>query len=77
MIGAGIHDGDLVIVQRQSSARSGEIVVATTRDGDWTIKRLRRIKQTYRLESDDPKFASICQLFKVVGRVMGVFRPVN
>src|SRR5262249_5640731 len=32
MIGAGIHDGDLVIVQPQGSARSGEIVVATTPD---------------------------------------------
>jgi len=76
MIGAGIHDGDLVIVQQKRSARSGEIVVATTPDGDWTVKRLRRIRRVYRLEPDNRKFASICQPFKIVGRVKGVFRPV-
>jgi len=76
MIGAGIHDGDLVIVQQKRSARSGEIVVATTPDGEWTVKRLRRRRQGYRLEPENRKFAPIGQPFKVVGRVMGVFRPV-
>jgi repressor LexA len=76
-VGAGIHNGDLVIVQQQGSARSGEIVVATTPDGEWTVKRLRRRRQVYRLEPDNRKFASICQPFKIVGKVMGVFRPVN
>ena len=77
MMGAGIHDGDLVIVQPQSSARSGEIVVATTPNREWTVKRLRRIRQVYRLEAENPRFASIRQPFKIVGRVMGLFRPVN
>ena len=77
MTGAGIHDGDLVIVQTKASARSGEIVVATTPDGDWTVKRLRRRGRVYRLEPENRKFASIDRPFKIVGRVMGVFRPVN
>jgi repressor LexA len=77
MIGAGIHDGDLVIVHPQGSARSGEIVVASTPDGDWTVKRLRRIRGIYRLEAENPNFGSIRQPFKIVGRVMGVFRHVN
>jgi repressor LexA len=77
MMGAGIHDGDLVIVQPQSSARSGEIVVATTPNREWTVKRLRRIRQVYRLEPENPRFAAIWKPFKIVGRVMGVFRPVN
>jgi SOS-response transcriptional repressor LexA len=77
MIGAGIHDGDLVIVQLQGSARSGEVVVASTPDGDWTVKRLRRRGRIYRLEAENPKFASICKPFKIVGRIMGVFRTIN
>ena len=77
MIGAGIHNGDLVIVQPQRSARSGEIVVATTPDREWTVKRLRRSGQVYRLEAENPRVASICPPFKVVGKVMGVFRQVS
>ena len=77
MIGAGIHNRDLVIVQPQGSARSGEIVVASTPDGEWTVKRLRRIRRGYRLEAENPKFASIGQPFKIVGRVMGVFRHIK
>jgi repressor LexA len=77
MIGAGIHDGDLVIVQPQGSARSGEIVVATTPNRAWTVKRLRRRGRGYRLEAENPKFAPIGEPFKIVARVMGVFRHVN
>ena len=77
MIGAGIHNSDLVIVQPQCSARSGEIVVATTPDREWTVKRLRLRGQVYRLEADNPKFASIGPPFKIVGKVMGVFRHVS
>jgi repressor LexA len=77
MIGAGIHDGDSVIVQQKHSARSGEIVVATTPDGNWTVKRLRRRRRVYRLESENRKSPSIDRPFKIVGKVMGVFRRVN
>jgi repressor LexA len=75
MIRAGIHDGDLVIVQPQRSARSGEIVVAKT-DDEWTVKRLRRRGRVYRLEAENPKFPAISEPFKIVGKVMGVFRQV-
>lgn len=40
MVGAGIHDGDLLIVDRSIQPRSGKIVVAAI-DGDLTVKRLR------------------------------------
>lgn len=43
MAGAGIYDGDLVIVSRAVDARPGDIVVALV-DGDRTMKRLRRSK---------------------------------
>jgi SOS regulatory protein LexA len=40
MIDAGIRDSDMVIVERTSSARPGDIVVASV-DGGFTIKYLR------------------------------------
>ncbi len=41
MTGAGINDGDLVVVSRSAEPRSGDIVVAMVH-GDRTMKRLRR-----------------------------------
>jgi len=40
MLGAGIHDGDLLIVDRSLTPRSGRIVIAAV-DGALTVKRLR------------------------------------
>ena len=40
MINAGILDGDVVIVRKQSTARNGEIVIAMI-DGEATVKRLQ------------------------------------
>ncbi|MDQ5901195.1 MAG: repressor LexA [Patescibacteria group bacterium] len=37
MIEEGIHDGDIVIVERDSSPRNGDIVAACI-DGEWTVK---------------------------------------
>lgn len=41
MTGAGITDGDLVVVSRAAEPRAGDIVVAMV-NGDRTMKRLRR-----------------------------------
>lgn len=41
MHGAGISDGDLIVVSRAKKARAGHIVVALVH-GDRTLKRLRR-----------------------------------
>lgn len=37
----GIHDGDLLVVRRTESARSGEVVIADI-NGEFTIKRLNQ-----------------------------------
>ena len=41
MLGAGIHDGDLIAVDRALPAHNGHVVVAVL-DGEHTVKRLRR-----------------------------------
>jgi repressor LexA len=51
MIGAGINDGDLVIVQKQSTAKNGDIVVALINDEEATLKRFRQKGNTIALEA--------------------------
>lgn len=44
MIDAGIREGDLVVVEKCTTAKIGEIVIAEV-DGEWTMKYLRKDKQ--------------------------------
>lgn len=44
MIGAGIHDGDLLVVDRSLSPASGDIIIACV-DGDFTVKTLRMARR--------------------------------
>ena len=41
MIGAGIHDGDLLVVDRSLEATNGKVVIVSI-NGELTVKRLRR-----------------------------------
>jgi repressor LexA len=58
MIGAGILPGDVVVVRRQSTASSGDIVVALVGD-EATVKRLRRVRGRAELHPANPEFAPI------------------
>ena len=40
MVGAGIRDGDLLVVDRSLTPASGDIIIACV-DGDFTVKTLR------------------------------------
>jgi repressor LexA len=42
MIEDGIHDGDLIVVERRPTAQTGETVVALIDDGEATVKRFYR-----------------------------------
>ena len=55
MVGAGIHHGDLVVVERGRSARHGEVVVALLPDG-FTLKRLICRGGTRLLEAAHPAY---------------------
>lgn len=43
MIEAGIHDGDIVLVDRLEKVKEGDIVVANV-DGEWTMKYYRKME---------------------------------
>ena len=58
MTGAGIHDGDLLVVDRALEAGHGDIVVAVV-DGELTVKRLWRRGARVRLLAENPAFAPI------------------
>jgi len=81
MIDAGILDGDYVVVQKQASARDGEIVVALAGDDEAadeaTVKRFFRESGRVRLqpenESLEPLYPAHVQ---ILGKVIGVFRRV-
>jgi len=74
MIGAGILDGDLVVVRPQKTADAGEIVVARTPDGEGTVKTLRKKAGRYFLQPENPRYPLIHGHFDVVGKVVGVLR---
>ena len=58
MINAGIHDGDVVIVDRSIKPVSGKIVIAIL-DGDMLIRRLEKTMNKLRLVPETPKLAAI------------------
>ncbi|MEQ1616828.1 MAG: transcriptional repressor LexA [Terricaulis sp.] len=56
MIGAGILDGDVVVLRRTESADSGDIVVALIDAEEATLKRLRRRGNSIALEAANPAY---------------------
>jgi repressor LexA len=78
MIGAGINDGDLVVVRNQDRISSGEIGVALV-GGEATVKRLFHEEGTWRLQPENPAMDPIRVWdgdpeFRVAGKVIGVVR---
>lgn len=70
MIGAGINDGALLIVDRSEESRDGRIVVAVI-DGAHTVKRLRCKGDRCWLEAANPAYTDI-QILDDESRVWGV-----
>ena len=74
MIGAGILDGDTVVVRPQPDADNGQIVVALLGD-EATVKRLRRADGEVWLMPENPAFDPIDGREAVIlGRVKAVIR---
>ena len=75
MINAGIFDGDQVLVRKQSTAESGDIVVALMEDLD-TVKTFYKEKGYYRLQPENDTMDPILihEGLEILGKVFGVFR---
>ena len=77
MIDAGIFDGDVVVLEKQDSARNGDIVAALIDDHEATLKRLRRRGGAIALEAANPAFETRvygADQVKVQGRLVGLIR---
>jgi len=76
MIGAGIMDGDRVIVKQQATAENGDIVCAVI-DGEATLKRFFKKDGTITLKAENEKYAPITVSageFRIAGRFVGLLR---
>ncbi len=78
MIEDQIADGDYVVVQKQRTARKGQIVVALTDEGEATLKRWFPEKNRIRLEPANSAMKPIyVKDARVLGVVVGVVRKVG
>lgn len=74
MIGAGILDGDIVVVRSQEAAENGDIVVALLGE-EATLKRFFREKDYVRLQPENEALNPILTREpRVLGKVTGVMR---
>ncbi len=75
MINAGIYDGDVVIVQKQSTARNGEIVVAMTEENEVTLKTYYKEKGHIRLQPENDSMEPfIFDNVIILGKAIGLYR---
>lgn len=75
MINVGIYDGDYVIVQKQNTARNGDIVVAMTMENEATIKTFYKEKDHIRLQPEnDTMEPIILNNCVILGKAIGLYR---
>jgi repressor LexA len=77
MVEAGIFDGDTVVIRRQDSADTGDIIVALIDDEEATLKRLRRRGASIALEAANPAYET--RIFgpdrvRIQGRLVSLLR---
>lgn len=77
MINAGIFNGDRILVQKQSDAQNGDIVVALV-DDSATVKTFYKEDGHFRLQPEndtmDPIIVNECS---ILGKVFGIMRFLN
>ena len=77
MINIGIYNGDKVLVQKQSTANNGDVVVALVEDSA-TVKTFYKEDGHYRLQPEnDYMDPIIVEKVEVLGKVIGLFRMYN
>lgn len=74
MIDAGIHEGDIVVVERRPTAQPGDIVVAIV-DNEFTLKYLDRDKTGFLLRPANPAYPPLRpENLEIYGVVVGLVR---
>ena len=74
MINAGIHNGDMVVIRKQNTARDGEIVVALLED-EATVKRFFKERDHVRLQPENENYEPIITRdVSILGKVIALIR---
>ncbi len=74
MVNAGIFDGDLIMVQQQTTARNGDMVVALV-DDSATVKTFYKEDGHFRLQPEnDTMEPIILDSVEILGKVFGLYR---
>ena len=77
MINVGIYDGDIVIVQRQNTARNGDTVVAMNDENEVTIKTFYKEDGYFRLQPENDTMAPIIlKNVTILGKAIGLYRKL-
>ena len=77
MINVGIYDGDIVIIQKQSVAKNGDIVAAMTEENEVTLKTFYKEKDHIRLQPENDKLSPIILSNCIIlGKAIGIYRKL-
>jgi repressor LexA len=75
MIGAGINDGDIAVIESREYAEDREIVATQVDDNGAVLKRFFKEPNRVRLESENPKYSPIyTQNARILGRLVQILR---
>lgn len=75
MIGAGIMDGDIIVVSKTNTAENGEIVVALCENDEATVKRFYKENGHYRLQPENSSMEPIIvDEVYILGKVVAAIR---
>lgn len=75
MINAGILDNDIVVIERNQTAKNGEIVVAMTDDNEVTLKTFYKEENYFRLQPENDFMAPIIlDQVTILGKAIGLYR---
>ncbi len=77
MINVGIYDGDILIVERQNTAKNGDTVVAMNTNNEATVKTFYKENGHFRLQPEnDTMEPIILDEVTILGKVIGLYRKL-
>lgn len=75
MINVGIHNNDIVIIERNNTAKNGDIVVAMTDENEVTLKTFYKEKNYIRLQPENDFMTPIIlNNVTILGKAIGLYR---
>lgn len=77
MINVGIHDNDIVLVEKTKVAKNGDIVVAMNENNEATVKTFYKEKDRFRLQPENDYLEPIIlNDVTILGKVVGLYRKM-